>query len=583
MNKSIDKYLKKAINEVKQGNLDEAENIYRSILKSKPKHPEANHNLGVLIDQLGNTKEAISYFKLALKSSPEINQFWISYYKSLIKTDKLDIAKIEINEKNLSLLKLHNKGKTQQALFEIENLFEQCPPDPGTQHTKGVILHDLKKYEDAVNSFNEAINLNPNYASAHHNLGVSLQKLNRDEEAINSFNKTINLKSDFFEVYNNLGNSLLKLNRHKESVKNYIRAIELNSLNPLPYNNLAFVYGLLGKYKEAIKNSKKAIKLDSNFVQAHFNLGNMLYRTGEYDKAVKSYKKVLELNPRLNDVYNNLAQCFKKKENYEKAIINFDLANNNTSKAKSLECLYRIKNYKEFNKRVHKYTKSDKTNIRIAAVNAFVSNQLNQKDSYPFCRNPLDFIYTSNIKKHIPNLNIYIKELKKEVENVEQIWEPYNKSTKSGFQTEGNIFKSGNKCKDLENIIYKEIGSYYSQFKSKKCDFINLWPQHFSLEGWFVKLLKNGHQTSHIHPDGWLSGVVYLQVIKSKKLSNEGALELGLHGYDLPVLDSHYPKEIFKPEIGNIILFPSSLFHKTIPFKKDAKRKVIAFDLIPSN
>ena len=56
---------------------------------------------------------------------------------------------------------------------------------------------------------------------------------------------------------------------------------------------------------------------------------------------------------------------------------------------------------------------------------------------------------------------------------------------------------------------------------------------------------------------------------------------MGLHGYELPILEKNYPKKIHRPQIGDILLFPSSLFHKTIPFKKDTDRCVIAFDLMP--
>ena len=88
----------------------------------------------------------------------------------------------------------------------------------------------------------------------------------------------------------------------------------------------------------------------------------------------------------------------------------------------------------------------------------------------------------------------------------------------------------------------------------------------------------NGYHTSHIHPDGWLSGVIYL---KTTDLSNndEGAIEFGLHGYDLPITNEDYPRKLHRPRKGDIVLFPSSLFHRTIPFTTDSERCVIAFDI----
>jgi hypothetical protein len=116
--------------------------------------------------------------------------------------------------------------------------------------------------------------------------------------------------------------------------------------------------------------------------------------------------------------------------------------------------------------------------------------------------------------------------------------------------------------------------------KRKSIPIIKSWPIKHAITGWYVRLKKNGYQTAHIHQDGWISGVIYLKTVDFGN-TIEGALEVSLYGYDLNVLDKNYPKEIHRPKIGDIVLFPSSLFHKTIPFTKDTERCVIAFDLIP--
>ena len=77
-----------------------------------------------------------------------------------------------------------------------------------------------------------------------------------------------------------------------------------------------------------------------------------------------------------------------------------------------------------------------------------------------------------------------------------------------------------------------------------------------------------------------MSGVVYLKTVGSAD-SDKGAIELGLHGYNLPIIDDSFPRIIHRPQIGDIVLFPSSLFHRTIPFEEDTERCVIAFDLTP--
>ena len=64
-------------------------------------------------------------------------------------------------------------------------------------------------------------------------------------------------------------------------------------------------------------------------------------------------------------------------------------------------------------------------------------------------------------------------------------------------------------------------------------------------------------------------------------ISCEGGIEFGLHGYELAIIDPNYPRKLYQPKRGDIILFPSSLFHRTVPITSDSERCVIAFDLVP--
>ena len=60
---------------------------------------------------------------------------------------------------------------------------------------------------------------------------------------------------------------------------------------------------------------------------------------------------------------------------------------------------------------------------------------------------------------------------------------------------------------------------------------------------------------------------------------NEGAIEFSLNGQYYQHKKSPY--FIFQPELGDIVFFPSSLFHRTIPFTTDTDRIIVSFDLIP--
>ena len=71
-------------------------------------------------------------------------------------------------------------------------------------------------------------------------------------------------------------------------------------------------------------------------------------------------------------------------------------------------------------------------------------------------------------------------------------------------------------------------------------------------------------------------------MIKIPKIlkNNEGSIRFQLHGYDYPA-DKNLPSLIHSPKDFDLVLFPSSLFHETIPFNIDDERHCIAFDLVP--
>jgi uncharacterized protein (TIGR02466 family) len=116
------------------------------------------------------------------------------------------------------------------------------------------------------------------------------------------------------------------------------------------------------------------------------------------------------------------------------------------------------------------------------------------------------------------------------------------------------------------------------KFQNEQCSYIQKFPTTRNLWGWTVILKHQGHQTAHIHPSGWLSGVIYLKVVPSLG-KDEGAIEFSLNGEKYHDVSSS--SLTFQPEVGDIVFFPSSLHHKTIPFTTDVDRIIVSFDLIP--
>ena len=98
MELTLDQALQKGVEAHKAGQMQEADRYYTAILKANPKHPDANHNMGVLAVGLGKVEQALPFFKTALEANSSIAQFWLSYIDALIKLDKLDDAKTVLDQ-----------------------------------------------------------------------------------------------------------------------------------------------------------------------------------------------------------------------------------------------------------------------------------------------------------------------------------------------------------------------------------------------------------------------------------------------------------------------------------------------------
>jgi hypothetical protein len=107
--------------------------------------------------------------------------------------------------------------------------------------------------------------------------------------------------------------------------------------------------------------------------------------------------------------------------------------------------------------------------------------------------------------------------------------------------------------------------------------------------GWSVRLQHGGYHTSHVHPRGWISSACYIQLPDSMNVPGaqrqttgaEGILSFGAPGMiTLPLL----PAELsLRPEVGQLVLFPSYFWHGTLPFHSPQPRLTVAFDVVPDD
>ncbi len=108
-------------------------------------------------------------------------------------------------------------------------------------------------------------------------------------------------------------------------------------------------------------------------------------------------------------------------------------------------------------------------------------------------------------------------------------------------------------------------------------------PTEFALDAWANILDEGGHQSGHIHNLGWLSGVYYVempQAVRDDDPERAGWIEFNRPGYGIPDLGRATVRTL-RPQIGMVALFPSYVWHRTVPFTGGGERISVAFDLHP--
>ncbi len=203
------------------------------------------------------------------------------------------------------LVKLHHSGKMIRAIHICKELLKTYKQSLVLFNILGAALQSIGRFEEAVDCYNQAIQINPDYADAYGNRGNALKELGQLDEAIKSYNKVIQLNPNYAEAYGNRGNALNELGQSDEAIKNYKKAIQLKPDYADAYNNLGGALKQLGQLDEAIKNYKKAIQLKPDYVNSYINLGVALQDQGQLDKAVEIYNKAIQLNPNDADAHSN--------------------------------------------------------------------------------------------------------------------------------------------------------------------------------------------------------------------------------------------------------------------------------------
>ncbi len=201
---TIAAFFEQAVRHHQNGNLAEAEALYRNIIQSDPGHAEALHFLGILAQQSGHPQAAVSLIRQAIALKPNVTDF---------------------------------------------------------RFNLGVVFKDLGQWPEASACFQDVLSIDPNQREAPNNLGLAFLEEGRVDEAIAVTRKALCLFPENADLHNNLGNAYVQLGQVDEAALCYRAALRLHPHAEI-YKNLGLLLADTGKLDEAIVCYQEARKLE---------------------------------------------------------------------------------------------------------------------------------------------------------------------------------------------------------------------------------------------------------------------------------------------------------------------------------
>ena len=185
------------------------------------------------------------------------------------------------------------------ALLEKVGPLSSFSPDARVQiySDRGWAYMGMKAYEQAINDYNSAIELKPEYAWAYGSRGLTYHLLKDYRRAIADFDHAIELKPEYAWAYGSRGRAYHLLKDYQRAIADFDRAIELDPRYIWAYEQRGRVYRKLRNYQRALEDYDHAIELDPNYVWAYVHRGITYRMLKDYQQAIADFDRALELEP----------------------------------------------------------------------------------------------------------------------------------------------------------------------------------------------------------------------------------------------------------------------------------------------
>lgn len=207
-------------------------------------------------------------------------------------------------------------GETKAALEDYNRAVELFPEYPVAYNNRGNLLLALGQLKEAMKDFDRALLLAPSFAAAYSNRGNAKMKLGEPAAALADFTKAIELMPASAPPLSGRGLAYLAEGKPHAAIRDFSRAVSADARFASAYRNRAEARMAVGQRDDAIEDLSRAIAFDANNGELYVVRGYAYLISGNTASAIKDFSRAIELDPKSSAGYegrglaNGVAEAF---------------------------------------------------------------------------------------------------------------------------------------------------------------------------------------------------------------------------------------------------------------------------------